>query len=54
MSSQMELEEAFRLACQRRDEGLIIHGQWQLEGWGGPTVVWGDGSLAWFPDSLGD
>ncbi|XP_023491713.1 protein kinase C zeta type isoform X1 [Equus quagga] len=25
VSSQMELEEAFRLACQRRDEGLIIH-----------------------------
>nr|XP_037851965.1 protein kinase C zeta type-like [Chlorocebus sabaeus]XP_037851997.1 protein kinase C zeta type-like [Chlorocebus sabaeus] len=25
VSSQMELEEAFRLARQRRDEGLIIH-----------------------------
>ncbi|XP_060055872.1 protein kinase C zeta type-like [Erinaceus europaeus] len=25
VSSQMELEEAFRLAFQRRDEGLIIH-----------------------------
>ncbi|XP_064137185.1 protein kinase C zeta type isoform X4 [Loxodonta africana] len=25
VSSQMELEEAFRLSCQRRDEGLIIH-----------------------------
>ncbi|XP_025067491.1 protein kinase C zeta type isoform X3 [Alligator sinensis] len=25
ISSQMELEEAFRLYCQRRDEGLIIH-----------------------------
>ncbi|XP_058408666.1 protein kinase C zeta type isoform X2 [Diceros bicornis minor] len=25
VSSQMELEEAFRLACQHRDEGLIIH-----------------------------
>lgn len=27
VSSQMELEEAFRLSCQRRDEGLILHGQ---------------------------
>lgn len=27
VSSQMELEEAFRLSCQRRDEVLIIHGQ---------------------------
>lgn len=27
VSSQMELEEAFRLACQHRDEGLIIHGE---------------------------
>ncbi|KFW84966.1 Protein kinase C zeta type [Manacus vitellinus] len=26
ISSQMELEEAFRLYCQNRDEGLIIHG----------------------------
>uniref|UniRef100_A0A8C0AVH7 protein kinase C n=1 Tax=Buteo japonicus TaxID=224669 RepID=A0A8C0AVH7_9AVES len=25
ISSQMELEEAFRLYCQNRDEGLIIH-----------------------------
>uniref|UniRef100_A0A7N4PS54 protein kinase C n=1 Tax=Sarcophilus harrisii TaxID=9305 RepID=A0A7N4PS54_SARHA len=25
ISSQMELEEAFRLYCQHRDEGLIIH-----------------------------
>uniref|UniRef100_A0ABI7YYD3 Protein kinase C n=1 Tax=Felis catus TaxID=9685 RepID=A0ABI7YYD3_FELCA len=25
VSSQMELEEAFRLACQHRDEGLTIH-----------------------------
>ncbi|XP_021564232.1 protein kinase C zeta type, partial [Carlito syrichta] len=25
VSSQMELEEAFRLACQLRDDGLIIH-----------------------------
>ncbi|KAL8198464.1 UNVERIFIED_CONTAM: hypothetical protein K2H54_011980 [Gekko kuhli] len=25
ISSQMELEEAFRLYCQQRDEGLIIH-----------------------------
>ncbi|EHB00342.1 Protein kinase C zeta type [Heterocephalus glaber] len=25
VSSQMELEEAFRLACQHRDEGLILH-----------------------------
>ncbi|XP_006885886.1 PREDICTED: protein kinase C zeta type [Elephantulus edwardii] len=25
VSSQMELEEAFRLCCQHRDEGLIIH-----------------------------
>ncbi|NXF30398.1 KPCZ kinase, partial [Nyctibius bracteatus] len=27
ISSQMELEEAFRLYCQNRDEGLIIHGK---------------------------
>lgn len=27
VSSQMELEEAFRLSCQRRSDGLIIHGQ---------------------------
>lgn len=27
VSSQMELEEAFRLACQGRDEVLIIHGK---------------------------
>ncbi|KAJ8780620.1 hypothetical protein J1605_000663 [Eschrichtius robustus] len=25
VSSQMELEEAFRLSCQRKDEGLILH-----------------------------
>ncbi|ELK19601.1 Protein kinase C zeta type [Pteropus alecto] len=25
VSSQMELEEAFRLSCQRKDEGLTIH-----------------------------
>nr|KAF6268199.1 protein kinase C zeta [Myotis myotis] len=25
VSSQMELEEAFRLSCQRRNDGLIIH-----------------------------
>nr|XP_014126541.2 protein kinase C zeta type [Zonotrichia albicollis] len=25
ISSQMELEEAFRLYCQNRDQGLIIH-----------------------------
>ncbi|XP_008587084.1 PREDICTED: protein kinase C zeta type-like, partial [Galeopterus variegatus] len=25
VSSQMELEEAFRLACQHRDEVLVIH-----------------------------
>ncbi|KAM5266911.1 protein kinase C zeta type isoform 2-T2 [Hipposideros larvatus] len=25
VSSQMELEEAFRLSCQRRDDGLILH-----------------------------
>uniref|UniRef100_A0A8C4M4B4 PB1 domain-containing protein n=1 Tax=Equus asinus asinus TaxID=83772 RepID=A0A8C4M4B4_EQUAS len=35
VSSQMELEEAFRLACQRRDEGLVIHGQWWPAGGGG-------------------
>ncbi|KAJ7421476.1 protein kinase C zeta type-like protein [Willisornis vidua] len=28
ISSQMELEEAFRLYCQNRDEGLIIHGKY--------------------------
>lgn len=27
VSSQMELEEAFRLVCQGRDEVLIIHGK---------------------------
>lgn len=27
ISSQMELEEAFRLYCRYRDEGLIIHGK---------------------------
>uniref|UniRef100_A0ACB8EDQ2 Uncharacterized protein n=1 Tax=Sphaerodactylus townsendi TaxID=933632 RepID=A0ACB8EDQ2_9SAUR len=27
ISSQMELEEAFRLYSQQRDEGLIIHGK---------------------------
>lgn len=27
VSSQMELEEAFRLVCQGRDEVLIIHGE---------------------------
>lgn len=54
MSSQMELEEAFRLACQHRDEGLTIHGQWQLAGWGGPTAVRGGGSPVSFPDGLGD
>ncbi|XP_057382166.1 protein kinase C zeta type-like [Balaenoptera acutorostrata] len=25
VSSQMELEEPFRLSCQRKDEGLILH-----------------------------
>ncbi|XP_057606182.1 protein kinase C zeta type isoform X3 [Hippopotamus amphibius kiboko] len=25
VSSQMELEEAFRLSCQRKDEGLVLH-----------------------------
>lgn len=35
----MELEEAFRLACQRRDEGLAIHGQWQPGG-GGLVPLW--------------
>uniref|UniRef100_A0A8C6Z5Z5 PB1 domain-containing protein n=1 Tax=Nothoprocta perdicaria TaxID=30464 RepID=A0A8C6Z5Z5_NOTPE len=28
ISSQMELEEAFRLYCHNRDEGLIIHGKY--------------------------
>ncbi|KAF2988374.1 hypothetical protein EK904_001346 [Melospiza melodia maxima] len=28
ISSQMELEEAFRLYCQNRDQGLIIHGKY--------------------------
>uniref|UniRef100_A0A8C0FZ41 PB1 domain-containing protein n=1 Tax=Chelonoidis abingdonii TaxID=106734 RepID=A0A8C0FZ41_CHEAB len=28
ISSQMELEEAFRLYCHHRDEGLIIHGKY--------------------------
>uniref|UniRef100_A0A8C2R6V8 PB1 domain-containing protein n=1 Tax=Capra hircus TaxID=9925 RepID=A0A8C2R6V8_CAPHI len=27
VSSQMELEEAFRLSCQHKDEGLTLHGQ---------------------------
>ncbi|NXO04463.1 KPCZ kinase, partial [Rhinopomastus cyanomelas] len=30
ISSQMELEEAFRLYCQNREEGLIIHGKYYL------------------------
>ncbi|KAG8142276.1 putative Protein kinase C protein [Naja naja] len=29
ISSQMELEEAFRLYCRYRDEGLIIHGKFR-------------------------
>lgn len=44
VSSQMELVEAFRLACQRKDEGLIFHGQWWPGQWGGPTVAWVGGA----------
>lgn len=32
VSSQMELEEAFRLSCQHKDEGLTLHGQCQPVG----------------------
>uniref|UniRef100_A0A8D1SX72 PB1 domain-containing protein n=1 Tax=Sus scrofa TaxID=9823 RepID=A0A8D1SX72_PIG len=41
VSSQMELEEAFRLSSQRRDEGLIIHGQYQPRGPAGVGRRWG-------------
>lgn len=51
VSSQMELEEAFRLSCQRRDEGLTIHGQWHWRGgvrWDSPG--WGGTSSAATPN----
>lgn len=57
VSSQMELEEAFRLSSRHRDDGLIVHGQCgQWRGWAGPPQLPSasrPGGVAALPGQLG-
>lgn len=46
VSSQMELEEAVRLSCQRRSDGLILHGQCGVAGAGGSGWAGGGAGLS--------